>query len=174
MAAPVQPIRQQFQSVGRGLLPAMKEMALVFLALAALSAAIALTRPWEGRSMLSSGKGFVIASGAGLGAGFLLGAVPVLGGGRQSFCQKFTESNRGLGDGMKLIVSLSVMTAVGLVMGYAPAVAGGLLWGFVGNHLWHKARQSGTPVAGVPAAPGGLGHLPGMPPGGGHVLGGAV
>jgi hypothetical protein len=123
---------------------AVGNLVMAFVALAALSTLLAVTRPWsQESSLLTSGKGYMIALGAGLGAGLIISAVPVLGG-RQSFYQKFSDSYDRLPWPLRVLTSLTTVVGVGLLLGYAPAVGGGLLGGLFAHHLVHRLRQRGV------------------------------
>lgn len=147
-----QPIGQQAKAFGRGIAPAAQKISCMLVALAALTTLVALTRPWQSQHMFTSGKNFMIASAVGLGAGLLSGFVPVLGGGRTSYVTKITESFNGMGSGARMITTFASMAAVGILLGYAPAVGGALLWGLLGNHLTHSARDMGAGQVNQPAA----------------------
>jgi hypothetical protein len=154
--ADVLPSRETLRSLGihswqRESNTSLRGVATAFIALGLLSALIAMTRPWnQGSSILTSGRGCVIALSAGLGAGAFVAMLPGFGG-RQSFYQKFSDSYDRLHWAAKALVSVITLVGTGLLLGYAPAVGGGLLSGLLAHHLVHRIKQN-------------RGEFPGRPP----------
>jgi hypothetical protein len=161
MAAPAQPFGQQCRAVGRGFGPALRDCGLALVLAGGLTALIVLTRQWDSLTTLQAGKVTLMASGVGLGAGFLTGGLPCIGGGERSWSSSYSEKMNTMDPGLKVVASICVMVSMGALLNYYPAVGMGLCWFLIGNHLWHKSRQMGEQAA--PAAAADAPQAGGMP-----------
>ncbi len=146
------PIGDQIKAVGRGFVPAARQNILWIVAFAGITAAIAAARWTSNAHALTSGRNIVIAAGVGLGGGFLIGFVPVIGGGSSSFAKKVSDSQENLNWAGKTFTQLAIVAVGGMVLGYAPVIAIGIFGGLLGNHLMHTAREKGS-VGAAGAAP---------------------
>ena len=172
---------QDIADFGRGTPSFLKENALTIICLAVLTGISIGLRPWvQGKKMLTY-------AAIGLGGGFVLSTIPVIGGGSTSYVEKADAKMHQMGSCERMLVWLVAMAAFGVAMQYIPEIAVGVGAGIFGNWWFHRAKnlhrqQQAAAQAALAAAnnapqnpgggPNGLGAGNNRFPGQGYRLGG--